>query len=258
MIKFFKLQLNIRWLLKRWWLFFLLIGLLALFGFVYWALTPFGPMPEAILALRSDSEVMVSTSPWLSFTPVDQSITTGLILYPGGRVDPRSYAPAARDIASQGYLVIIVPMPLNLAVFGADTASQIIATYPEVRNWTIGGHSLGGVMAARFATENPDKIQALLLWAAYPSQADDLSANSLFASSIYATLDGLTTIEDIQRSQELLPEAAQYIQIDGGNHAQFGWYGPQPGDKPATISRDEQQTQVVAASLELLANFPTE
>jgi hypothetical protein len=29
------------------------------------------------------------------------------------------------------------------------------------------------------------------------------------------------------------------VSIEGGNHAQFGWYGPQEGDNPATISREE-------------------
>jgi len=38
----------------------------------------------------------------------------------------------------------------------------------------------------------------------------------------------------------------QWVAIDGGDHAQFGWYGPQDGDQPATISREAQQAQVLA------------
>jgi hypothetical protein len=40
--------------------------------------------------------------------------------------------------------------------------------------------------------------------------------------------------------------------IEGGNHAQFGSYGPQEGDKPATISPEEQWEQVAAATVEFL------
>jgi pimeloyl-ACP methyl ester carboxylesterase len=170
-------------------------------------------------------------------------------------VDPRSYAPAARTIAQEGYLVVIVPMPLNLAVFASDAAAEVIMAYPEVSHWAIGGHSLGGAMAARFAYSHPDDVQGLVLWAAYPDGSNDLSGRRLPVSSIYGTLDGLATPEKIAASHALLPMTAEWVAIEGGNHAQFGWYGPQSGDNPATISREGQQRQVVAATLELLASL---
>ncbi len=91
-------------------------------GFVGWAETPLGPMPEAHTALQSDSSVDVTVGRWLVFSPADPSANTALVIYPGGRVDPRSYAPAAHAIAARGYLTIIVPMPLNLAVLGINSA----------------------------------------------------------------------------------------------------------------------------------------
>ena len=42
------------------------------------------------------------------------------------------------------------------------------------------------------------------------------------------------------------------VEIEGGNHAQFGNYGPQKGDLPATISAEEQQARTVAAIEEFL------
>ena len=98
-------------------------------------------MPEALAALQSDSQVKVTTDPWLVFQPTQSTPTTGLIIYPGGRVDPRAYAPQARAIAEKGYLVVIVPMPLNLAVFGSGRASSVIQAYPDIEKWVIGGHS---------------------------------------------------------------------------------------------------------------------
>jgi dienelactone hydrolase len=239
--------------LRKWWWTPLLIAILALGGFVVWAERTPSPMPEALTALESDAQVASNTEPWLTFRPVSQEPTVGLILYPGGRVDPRSYAPAAREIAAEGYLVVVVPMPLNLAFFAPDTAVEVIAAWPEVDRWAIGGHSLGGAMAARFAHRHPSMVHGLVLWASYPAASDDLSARGdLAVASIYGTLDGLATEDKIAASRPLLPPNARWVAIEGGNHAQFGWYGPQPGDNPATIGREAQQRETVAATLALL------
>src|SRR5512136_423216 len=148
----------------------LLISAAVLTGFVVWAETPPSPMPQAYDALKSDSAVMVSTGNWLVFNPLSTNASTGFIIYPGGRVDFRSYAPLAHSIAADGYLVVIPLMPLNLAVFGVGTANDVLKFYPNINSWAIGGHSLGGTMAAQFAYENPAKIKGLVLWAAYPAQ----------------------------------------------------------------------------------------
>lgn len=221
-------------------------------GFVIWAETPAQPMPEALAALESDAQVTVTSEPWLNFQPTTGEPTTAFIFYPGGRVDYRAYSPTAHRIAAQGYLVIIVPMPLNLAVFGINRAQDVQTAYPQIRHWAIGGHSLGGSMAARFARTHPAAVQGLALWASYPAASDDLSGADLRVVSIYATLDGLATGEKIDASRRLLPADTTWVQITGGNHAQFGWYGQQAGDNPASISRSDQQDQVVAASLALL------
>ncbi|MGC9335419.1 MAG: alpha/beta hydrolase, partial [Anaerolineae bacterium] len=134
---------------KRWAWLLLLVPLLAIGGFAVWAYTPLGPMPEALAALQSGAEVQVKADPWLVFKPAGDEPTTGLVLYPGGRVDPRSYAPAARAIAAEGHVVVIVPMPFNLAVTGAGRAADVISAFPQVERWAVGGHSLGGAMASR-------------------------------------------------------------------------------------------------------------
>jgi dienelactone hydrolase len=188
----------------------------------------------------------------LVFKPIDQAVETGLIIYPGGRVDPISYAPTAAAIAQQGYLVVITPMPLNLAVFDANQALAVIDAYPEIRTWAIGGHSLGGAMAANFSKQNDTLIDGLALWAAYPASSDDLSNLKLQVISIYATLDGLSTPEKIEATRHLLPQNTTWIAIQGGNHAQFGWYGEQNGDNPAQISRQDQQNQIIEATLSFL------
>lgn len=240
---------------KRWWWLLLLLPVLAVAAFLIWASTGPAPMPEALAALQSDGQVKVDTQPWLIFAPVGQEPTTGLVLYPGGRVDARAYAPAARTIAQEGYLVVIVPMPFDLAFFAPDRALDVMTAFPDVEHWAVGGHSLGGAMTARLAYQNPGAVQGLVLWAAYPAAGDDLSAHDLAVASIYGTRDGVATGEEIAASRPLLPADAEWVAIEGGNHAQFGWYGPQAGDNEAIISREEQQQEITAATLQLLGRL---
>jgi len=224
-------------------------------GFVVWGETPAKPMPEALSALQSDAQVAITIGKWLTFEPVNSQPETGFIIYPGGRVDYRAYAPAAHQIAAQGYLVVIVHVPLNLAVFNPAAASSVIAAYPQVKNWAVGGHSLGGSMAANFVHAHPGAVQGLVLWASYPAGSDNLSASGLKVLSISGTLDGLSTPAKIEASRSLLPGDTTFVPIQGGDHAQFGWYGPQSGDNTATITRADQQSQIIQATLDFLAGL---
>jgi predicted esterase len=233
------------------------LGLLAVFvtGFVAWGSTPAQPMPEALDALQSTPKVTVTTGKWLTFQPAEVKPSTGYIIYPGGRVDYRAYAPAAQAIAEEGYLVVIVRMPLNLAVFKPQAAASVIAAQSEIKHWAIGGHSLGGAMAANFVYTHPGVADGLVLWASYPAASNDLSRSGARVLSISGTLDGLSTPGKIAASRALLPADTAWVPIEGGNHAQFGWYGLQSGDHPAGISREEQQARIVQASVDFLSRL---
>jgi pimeloyl-ACP methyl ester carboxylesterase len=134
-----------------------------------WAGQAAGPTSEAVAALNSDSSVTVTDGDLLVFEPTGHRAPIGLILYPGARIDPRAYAQLGRAIAEQGFLTVIAPMPLNLAILAPDAARDIMERFPDVDSWVVGGHSLGGAMAARFAYENPGLADGLILWAAYPA-----------------------------------------------------------------------------------------
>ncbi|MCE7986417.1 MAG: alpha/beta hydrolase [Caldilinea sp. CFX5] len=223
-------------------------------GFLVWAGRPAMATTEALDALTTDEKVFVTTTPWLVFTPVTPTATTGLIFYPGGLVDPRAYAPAARAIAAEGYLVAIVPMPFNLAVFAPNRGLDVMAAYPTIEQWAIGGHSMGGAMAANFAATQDEAVSSLILWASYPTSNNSLARReNLQVTSIYGTNDGLSTIAKIEESRALLPPDSTFVAIEGGNHAQFGWYGAQDGDNPAAIPHETQEAQVITATLAALA-----
>lgn len=236
----------------------LLVILGALVAGTVWLANPAEPMAEAQTSLTSDSIVKVQQGEWIVFEPRSGQANTGLILYPGGRVQAEAYGPTARAIAEEGYLVVIVPMPLNLAVLAPEAAQSVISEYELIDNWAVGGHSLGGAMAARFVFTNPQAAQGLVLWASFPAQSDDLSQRDLAVSSIYASNDGLATSQEILDSASRLPSSTEFVAIEGGNHAQFGWYGPQSGDGQANISRPAQQQRIIEATLTLLRRISVE
>jgi hypothetical protein len=238
--------------LRRWLLILGALVLLAAMGFVIWASTPLGPMEEAEASFQSDEAVSVTSDGWYLFEPVGIEPSVGLILYPGGRVDPRSYGPLARGISAAGFVTAITPMPLNLAVLAPDQAMKVIDSLPAISTWVVGGHSLGGAMAAEFAFRHPEAVGGLVLLAAYPASSTDLSGSGIRVLSLYGTLDGVAEHATLEASRARLPADTIWMPIEGGNHAQFGWYGDQPGDQPATLSREIQQVDTVRAIVSLL------
>lgn len=219
---------------------------------IQWATYARPPLPEAIEALESDERVQITDEPWLTFSPKRSTPTTGFVFYPGGRVDPRGYASLMREIASNGYLVVVPEMPINMAVFNPNVASEIIAHYPEINHWVIGGHSLGGAMAAQYTAKHPDVIEGLAIWASYPPNSADLSSLEIPVVSIYGSRELRVNDTSVGQRKHLLPENTLYIRIEGGDHHQFGAYVIDSSDDLATISRESQHEQIIAATLPVL------
>jgi hypothetical protein len=245
---------------RRWGLWilfsFLLLLVFASLGFLWWANNTNPLMPEAYTALESSDSVTVNTESWISFMPHNPP-TTGLILYPGGKVLAEAYAPLARSIAEQGYLVVIVYAPLNLAIINPNAADSVITHFSAVDNWVVGGHSLGGVTAAIYAENHLDTIDGIVFLASFPADSA-LATTNLEVLSIFASNDALAKPEDIESHRATLPANTQYIEIQGGNHGQFGYYGLQDGDGEATISHAEQLAQTSLAIVNFLSRLGNE
>ncbi len=227
------------------------IVVISVAGFVIWTrVARYEAAPAALEAMASGEKVPQG---WYVFRPELQG-GTGFIFYPGALVDPVAYAPLMKALASRGVTVVIVPMPLELAVFGINKASSVIAAYPEITAWAIGGHSLGGAMAAQFVADNPDAVRGVVFLASYPAGNLDLSGSPLRFASICGTLDGLAS-DEFEASRARMPPHAVMLALEGGNHAQFGDYGKQAGDGTATMSRADQQTRTVESIAELIASI---
>lgn len=200
------------------------------------------------LASGGDVEVAPLSGVGLAFCP--EEAEAGFIFYPGGKVEYTAYAPLLRDLAEEGVLCVLTKMPLNLAVLDMDAAAGIPERFPEVERWYIGGHSLGGAMAASYAAKNPETFEGLVLLAAYSTE--DLKETGLSVLSLYGSADGVLDMEKYEEYRPNLPETAVEAVLEGGCHACFGSYGPQEGDGTHTLTTQEQTTLTAAYILDTI------
>lgn len=208
--------------------------------------------------LESDTRVEVRReAAGIGFLPAREVGSAALVFVPGGSVDPEAYAPMARAIAERGRLVYIVDAP-PVGLFGSgdettmERAREIVAAAAPARRRVLGGHSRGGAVAVRMVAAEPDQFDGLILLGTTHPRRDDLSKCPLPVTKLVASLDGVARPDAMETSRALLPPETTWITIEGGNHAQFGCYGDQTGDNPATLGREEQQSAVVEAILKAL------
>lgn len=217
--------------------------------------------------LESGPGVTVSpTSTTITFTPTANRATTGLLFYSGALVDPEAYAPMVRAIAEAGFEVIVVKPPFRLAPFERHREDLFRRTRALIqgagdgeagvaRAWVIGGHSKGGALAAAFARDHESHVAGLLLVGTSHPREDDLSSLDVDVTKIYGSEDGLASEAEVLRFAPNLPDSTHWVRIEGGNHAQFGWYGWQLGDGSAGISRAEQHAMTVRSILDQLCRI---
>lgn len=206
---------------------------------------------DDVAAVASNNAVKVSKTEdgWLYDGPGSES---ALIFYPGAKVQAESYAGIMRQLAAEGVDCFLVKMPGNLAFMGMSKADKIESEY-SYDKWYLGGHSLGGAMAAAFAEKNSDKIDGLIFFAAY--SANDLTKCEFPVLSIYGSNDKVLSMEKVEEGRGLVPEMYDEVVIEGGNHAGFGNYGAQKGDGEATISPEEQQAKASSLIIDFVETF---
>jgi len=231
----------------------LLIGILVIFmigtvGLVVWANVRAQEATERAVAVLRENGIEREDGQ-LVFRP-DFPTDKGLIYYPGGLVDPEAYAVTAQGIADAGYLVVIPKMPLNLAFTGINLADGIQADFPEIGSWVIGGHSLGGAMAAEYAKNKVDNLDGLIMYASYPANYEDFVDFPIPILTIMGSRDPGAPQQEA--FYEAIAGSAGRFVIEGGNHRQYADYSFQPDDGIAAISAAEQQDQIIAATVQFL------
>ena len=196
-------------------------------------------LPEALAVLEQAPEsvtVFEEKNEQIVFMP--EEVKAGLIFYPGGKVQYEAYAPLMAELAEQGILCVLLHMPGNLAVLNMNAADGILGEYPDVEEWYIGGHSLGGSMAASYIDKHAEELDGLVLLAAYSTA--DLTGDGVKVISVFGSEDKVLNEEKYKEYRGNLPEDFYEEIIEGGNHAYFGMYGMQEGDGDAGITVEEQ------------------
>lgn len=233
---------------RHWWKWGLAL-LVILATSIYWYLRPYQPDSEALAAMQSTGDVKVSEDDQLLYFEPESPVQPSIIYYPGGLVKPASYAAYASELAQAGHRVYIVKMPLNLAIFGSDRAEAIITAKHPDETFLVGGHSLGGVMAARFAAAHSAELAGVFFLASYPDAKGSLISANLPVISMVGSMDGAVNMDSLTAAKAYLPSTTEYHTLQGGNHSQFGSYGLQKGDHPAEITSEQQREETISLLL---------
>ncbi len=209
-------------------------------GFFWYASDYYRAEDTALAVLAQEDGITVRDN--LTILSPSYPTDTAVIFYPGAKVEGAAYLPLLDQLRQTGVTCILVEMPFHMAIFDPDAALDVIPQFPEIRHWYIAGHSMGGAMASQFASSHPDQADGLILLGAY-----------LYGD--YPPEDTLTIYGSLNQSvEDKIDYTENIVEIEGGNHAQFGNYGPQKGDLPAGISAEEQQRQTVEVIQSFLAD----
>ena len=211
-----------------------LLLLVILGGAFFWYVSDYYPAEDVALEVMAQDSGITVQGDLTILTPTYPT-DTAIVFYPGAKVEAEAYLPLLDQIRRTGVACILVHMPFHMAIFDANAAEEVIAQFPEFQHWYIAGHSMGGAMASKFAADHPDQVDGLILMGAY-IYGDYPEEKTL---TIYGSLN--------QSVEDHIDYTENIVEIEGGNHAQFGNYGPQKGDPAAAISAQEQQAQTVAA-----------
>lgn len=218
--------------------------LVTVIGFLVWTQFTYGPTDEA----ETYAAQAIEEEGRLAFG--DPTSEVGVILYPGAKVEKEAYAYYGTRLSEEGVFVVIPSLRLNLGILDIDAAEPIIKKYSDVKEWYVAGHSLGGSAASGFALEHVSQVEGVVFLASYPIRS--MKDRDLKVLSISGEQDGLAVPEDIEASRDDVPADSEFYQIKGGNHANFGMYGPQKGDQDSSLTSKQQMDEAIGKILEWL------
>ncbi|MEF8774041.1 MAG: alpha/beta fold hydrolase [Halobacteriales archaeon] len=240
---------------KRLFVWLVVAALVASSAVVGYAGTPYDAEPQRLDAVREGSEVVVEEHPhgYVLRDADPDGERVGLVFYPGARVEAAAYLWTLAPLVERTDVRVYVPeMPLHFAVLDPGRAADVLdgdvplaSGSAAVDRWYVGGHSLGGAMACRFGANNPERVEGVVLAAAYCGPGNSLSDADLDVLAVWGSRDGVLDERRVQ-DRSWAPGDARFVELDGVNHAQFGAYGDQSGDRDQAVDDRTARERIVA------------
>lgn len=191
--------------------------------------------------------------------PVGSSLPA-LVLVPGGRVPRESYRWLGEALALRGVVTAVPEAPYDLAILDA---ARVPATAELLRSGrgllsglvgpklAVGGHSLGGVVAAAAAVDGG--FDALVLLAAYPASGDPVESLQIPSLSIAASRDCSAELDDVRAGWQRLPAPTILATVLGSTHYQFTASDEQDReDCPPEVTLDVAHQRIARVAAEFL------
>ncbi len=217
-----------------------------------WLGTPFRGQDAGIAAVAADDDVVLEPADGGGYVmrPPGNPTDVGVVFYPGALVHPDAYLASLAPLVEQGHVTVVVPkLPFNFGLLDHRAADGVRATHRGVDRWYVGGHSLGGVAACRYAAAAADDpaVVGLVL---YGSRCDaDVSGTDLRTLSISGAADTVLDRAAYEAALANLPADARVVEVAGVNHSQFGDYRGQPGDAPSGTGFSTAHERIANATL---------
>ena len=215
------------------------------------------PGEDALAAMASNDAVEVETGDWIVMRPANATPVAGLIVYPGANCDIRGYAPVLRAIAAQGYLVVAISMPFDFSIFAPNAADDVREAFPEIKDWVLAGHSMGGAMAGYYAYHHQDDLAGLIFWDSYPPDSNSLADSDLPVMHIHRAAPDSSAPQMFLDKKALFPTNSTWVPVPGGMHMYFGSFvgGGYVEQQEPAIERDAQLEIVTNATLKAMRSM---
>jgi len=215
----------------------LVVALAAFYGYVLFRTYPAEEAYLSEVMAKENLEIREENREFVITPDNIKPDNPAIIFYPGGLVDPQAYLYKLGHLAECLQApVYLVKAPFNAAIFDVNAAARVLDNYNIERAW-VGGHSLGGIAAARFTAGQMEAVDGLFLFGSYSDQ--DLSSFRGEVISIMGTKDLIINRENYEAAKGNLPSQAEIIEVEGLNHSDFGNYGLQSGDGASGFSEAE-------------------
>lgn len=144
----------------------ILLAAIMISGVFFWYVSDYYRADEKALEVLTQ-DIGITEQDQLTILSPPEPSDMAIIFYPGAKVEAEAYLPLLDQIRQTGVTCILVHMPFHMAIFDPDAAESVMPLFPDIRHWYMAGHSMGGAMASKFASDHEDEVEGLILLGAY-------------------------------------------------------------------------------------------